>query len=70
MVEENANFIFSDYDAPQPDSKRQKHVECILTENSKLYLCKVYTEDQIKTLVMKKWKSFLTITKLNFQARW
>ena len=50
MAEENVNFIFSDYDAPQPDSKRQKLLECILTRNSKLYLGKVYTENQIKIL--------------------
>ena len=50
MAEENVNFIFSDYDAPQPDSKRQKLLKCILTRNSKLYLGKVYTKDQIKKL--------------------
>ena len=33
--------------APQSDSKRQKLLECILTRNSKLYLCKVYTKEQI-----------------------
>ena len=50
MAEENVNFIFSDYDAPQLDSKRQKLLECILTGNSKLYLGKAYTEDQINKL--------------------
>ena len=34
-------------DAPQ---KRQKLLECILTGNSKLYLGKVYTEEQINEL--------------------
>ena len=43
-------LIFSCYDAPQSDSKRQKLFECILTGNSKLYLGKVYTEDQIRKL--------------------
>ena len=33
------------YDA-QSNTKRQKLLECILTGNSKLYLGKVYTEDQ------------------------
>ena len=33
------------------DLKRQKLLECIFTGNSKLYLGKVYTEDQIKKLV-------------------
>ena len=45
-----AEEIFSSYDAPQSDSKRQKLVECILTGNSKLYLGKVYIEDQLKKL--------------------
>ena len=35
---------------PQPDLKRQKLLECVLTGNSKLYLGKVYTEDQINKL--------------------
>ena len=38
------------YDAPQSDTKRQKLLECILTRNSKLYLGKVYTEEQINKL--------------------
>ena len=32
----------------QSDSKQQKLLKCILTGNSKLYLGKVYTEDQLK----------------------
>ena len=35
------------YGAPQSDTKRQKLFECILTGNSKLYLGKVYTEEQL-----------------------
>ena len=50
MAEENVNFIFSDYDSPQLDSKRQKLLECTLTGNSKLYLDKAYIEDQINKL--------------------
>ena len=38
------------YDAPQSDTKRQKLLECILTGNSKLYLGKVYIEEQINKL--------------------
>ena len=34
-------------DAPQSETKRQKLLECILTRNSKLYLGKVYTKEQI-----------------------
>ena len=44
-----AEEIFSSYDA-QSDTKRQKLLECILTRNSKLYLGKVYTEDQLAKL--------------------
>ena len=35
------------YETPQSDTKRQKLLECILTRNSKLYLGKVYTEEQL-----------------------
>ena len=45
-----AEEIFSGYDVPQSDTKRQKLLECILTRNSKLYLGKVYTEDHLKKL--------------------
>ena len=46
MAEEN--LIFNGYETPQSDSKRQKLLKCVLTGNSKLYLGKVYTEDQLK----------------------
>ena len=46
-----AEEIFSGYDeSPQSDTKRQKFLECVLTGNSKLYLGKVYTEDQLAKL--------------------
>ena len=38
------------YGAPQSDTKRQKLLESILTKNSKLYLGKVYTEEQLAKL--------------------
>ena len=38
------------YGALQSDTKRQKLLECILTRNSKLYLGKVYTEEQLTKL--------------------
>ena len=41
--------IFRGYDA-QSDTKHQKLLECILTGNRKLYLGKVYTEEQLKKL--------------------
>ena len=48
MVEENIDNLISD--TPKSDSKRQKLLECILTGNSKLYLGKVYTEEQVNEL--------------------
>ena len=44
-----AEDIFSGNDA-QPDTKCQNLLECILTGNSKLYLGKVYTEEQLQKL--------------------
>ena len=38
------------YETPQSDTKCQKLLECILTRNSKLYLGKVYTEEQLAKL--------------------
>ena len=38
------------YETPQSDTKRQKLLRCILTGNSKLYLGKVYTEEQLAKL--------------------
>ena len=46
-----AEDIFSGYDgAAQSDTKHQKLLECILTGNSKVYLGKADTEDQLKKL--------------------
>ena len=60
-----AEEIFS---GVQSDTKRQKLLN--LTGNSKLYLGKVYTEEQLKNLAKKKWKNFLIIMKPSSQARW
>ena len=46
------------YETPQSDTKRQKLLQCVLTGNSKLYLGKVYTEEQLTKLMKKKWKTF------------
>ena len=62
-----AEKIFSSL---QSDKKWQKLLKCILTGNSKLYLGKVYTEDQLTKLSEEEVENFLTITKLNSQARW
>ena len=37
-------------ESPQSNTKRQKLLECVLIGNSKLYLGKVYTEEQLKKL--------------------
>ena len=44
-----AEDIFSD-GAPQSGTKHQKLPKCVLTGYSKLYLGKVYTEEQLKKL--------------------
>ena len=38
------------YETPQSDTKCQQLLKCVLTGNSKLYLGKVYTEDQCTKL--------------------
>ena len=38
------------YETPQSDTKHQKLLQCILTGNGKLYLGKVYTEEQLAKL--------------------
>ena len=38
------------YETPQSDTKHQKLLKCVLTGNSKLYLGKVYTEEQLAKL--------------------
>ena len=44
------SLVSFDFDPPQPDSKRQKLPECILTGNSKLYLGKVHTKERVNEL--------------------
>ena len=38
------------YDTLESDIKRQKLIECVLTGNSKPYLGKAYTEEQVNKL--------------------
>ena len=38
------------YETPQSDKKHKKLLECVLARNSKLYLGKVYTEEQLARL--------------------
>ena len=58
------------YGAPQSDTKCQKLLECVLTGNSKLYLGKVYTEEQLTKLNEEEVENFLIIMKLSYRARW
>ena len=58
------------YETLQSDTKHQKLLECILTGNSKLYLGKVYMEEQLTKLSKEEVENFLIITKLSYQERW
>ena len=60
-----AEEIFSSYESPQSDSKRQKLFERILTGNSKLYLGKVYSEEKIKELDAQEVDKFFN----NYEAK-
>ena len=62
MAEELINFM---PDAPQSDTKHQQLLECVLTGNSKLYLGKVYTEDQFKKLSEKEVRKLFN----NYEAK-
>ena len=42
------------FSSPQSDTQHQKLLECVLTRNSKLYLGKVYTEEQLAKLNKKE----------------
>ena len=67
MAEEIINNLGSG--APKSDTKHQKILKCILTGNSKLYLDKVYTEEQLTKLSEEEVENFLIITKPNNQVR-
>ena len=58
------------YGALQSDTKHQKLLKCIFTRNSKLYLGKVYTEEQLAKLNEEEVENFLIITKPSYRARW
>ena len=60
-----AEKIFISYEIPQSDTKRQKLLECILTGNSKLYLGKVCTEDQLAKLSEEEAEKLLN----NYEAK-
>ena len=52
MADETLEGLISgvSYETPRSDSKKQKLLECVLTGNSKMYLGKTYTEEQINKL--------------------
>ena len=57
------------YESPQSDIKRQKLLKCILTGNSKLYLGKVYTEDQITKLSEEEVEKLFNIYKAKLSGQ-
>ena len=57
--------IFSGCETPQSDTKRQKLLECVLTGNSKLYLGKVYTEEQLAKLMEEEVEKLF----INYEAK-
>ena len=64
-----AEEIFSGYDeSPQSDTKCQKLLECVLTGNNKLYLGKVYTEDQLAKLSEEEVDKLFNNYELNSQV--
>ena len=58
------------YETSQSDTKHQKLLKCVLTRNSKLYLGKVYTEEQLAKLSEEEVENFLIIMKPSYQVRW
>ena len=58
------------YETPQSDTKRQKLLESVPTGNSKLYLGKVYTEEQLTKRNEEEVENFLIITKPSYRVRW
>ena len=64
------NLVSFDFDAPQPDSKRQKLFECVLTRNSKLYLGKVYTEERVNELSDEEMDKLFNYYKAKLSGLW
>ena len=64
------NLMSSGYDAQQLEAEKQKLLECILTGNSKLYLGKVYTEEQINKFSDEEVDKLFNNYKAKSQDRW
>ena len=58
------------YGAPQSDTKHQKLLECVLTGNSKLYLGKVYTEEQLAKLNEEEVKKLFNNYEAKLSSHW
>ena len=58
------------YGAPQLDTKCQKLLKCVLTRNSKLYLGKVYTEEQLAKHNDKEVEKLFNNYKAKLSGRW
>ena len=54
----------------QSDTKCQKLLKCVLTRNSKLYLGKVYTEDQLAKLNNEEVEKLFNNCKAKLSGRW
>ena len=54
-----------DYETPQSDTKHQKLLECVLIGSSKMYLGKVYTEEQLAKLSKEEVEKLLN----NYEAK-
>ena len=53
------------YESPQSDTKCQKLLKCVLTGNSKLYLGKAYTEEQLNKISEEEVEKLLN----NYEAK-
>ena len=60
----------SGYESLQSDTKRQKLLECILTGSSKLYLGKVYTEEQLAKLSEEEVEKLFNNYEAKLSVRW
>ena len=58
------------YGAPQSDTKRQKLLEFVLTRNRKLYLGKVYTEEQLAKFNEEEVEKLFNNYEAKLRAKW
>ena len=77
MVEASINDLLMEvpYDPPKSDVKQQKLIKCVLTGNSKQYLGKAYTEEQVSKLsaeevdkLFRNYEAMISGQKLVFNA--